>query len=81
MYNVYNTKSIRNLTTLWVNYAHSVSIAFDTALTALALVVHAELTGNDDSEHFFVDCSQFNSRCTDLFSQLADVPGLDTGID
>ena len=34
-------------------------------------------TGNEDSEHFLLHCSQIDLMRTDLFSQPADVPGLD----
>ena len=33
--------------------------------------------GNEDSEHFLMNYSQFNLMRTDLFGQLVDVPGLD----
>ena len=34
-------------------------------------------TGNEDSKHFLLHCSQSDLMRTDLFSELEDVPGLD----
>ena len=76
VYNVYNMAGIRNLTKLRVKFSplneHRFRHNFD-CLSPLCVCG----TGNEDSEHFLLHCPQFDFVRTDLFSQLADVPGLD----
>ena len=50
------------------------SIRFGAAWTALDLVVYVVW---ETKEHFLLHCCQFDLMRTDLFSPLADVPGLD----
>ena len=76
VYSVYNMTGIRNLTKLRVKFSplneHRFRHNFD-CLSPLCVCG----TRNEDSEHFLLHCPQFDLMRTDLFSQLADVPGLD----
>ena len=76
VYNVYNMDGIRNLTKLRVNFSplneHKFRHSFD-CLSPRCVCG----TGNEDNEHFLLHCPQFDLMRKDLFSQLADVRGLD----
>ena len=68
--------SIRNLTKLRVNFSPLNEHRFRHSFDCLSPRCVCGM-GNENSEHFLIHCSQFDLMRTDLFSQLADVPGLD----
>ena len=76
VYNVYNITGIRNLTKLQVKFSPLNEDRFRHSFDCLRPRCVCGM-GNEDSDHFLLHCSQFDLMLTDLFSQLADVPGLD----
>ena len=67
---------IKNLTKLRVNFSPPNEHRFRHSFDCLSPRCVCGM-GNEDSEHFLLHCPQFDLMRTDLFSQLADVHGLD----
>ena len=75
VYNVYNIAGIRKLTKFRVNFSalneHRFQHSFDSLSPRCTCGAD-----NENNLHFFLHCPLYNSLRSDLFSQLADVPGL-----
>ena len=77
VYNIYNITGITKLTKLRVNFSplskHKFRHSFDCLSPRCACGEDKE-----NSVHFFLRCPLYDSLRSDLFSQLVDVPGLNT---
>ena len=71
-----NSTVLRNLTKLRVKFSPLNEHRFRHNFNCLSPLCVCG-TGNEDGEHFLLHCPQFDLMRADLFSQLADVPGLD----
>ena len=74
MYNVYNIAGIGKLTKFRVNFSPLNERRFRQSFDCLS--PRCACADNENNVHFFLHCPLYDSLHSDLFSQLADVQGL-----